>query len=226
MSCKWGDPLQNAQTYFRCEPGSLPCVARVASWYRKCCRCDRKSAPNRSGRPARTLPAGAAGAGHPFLLASEADEVRREAAQSLDTVAALAVGLPSEPLSGGRDGADPLKARILGTLAGRPKTRAALLVIDMQNDNLRAGSTVEVPRARDIVPAVVARLDAARSAGVPVVYVIDQHAADDPDLDAWTTHNVIGSPGQSWPPLAPKPGDRLVTKSTYSAFTGRARRRA
>ncbi len=20
MSCKWGDPLQNAQTYFRCEP--------------------------------------------------------------------------------------------------------------------------------------------------------------------------------------------------------------
>jgi nicotinamidase-related amidase len=50
--------------------------------------------------------------------------------------------------------------------------------------------------------------------------VVDQHDPDDPDLEQWPTHNVRGTPGDEvWPPLAPKPGDRIVTKPTYSAFT-------
>jgi len=141
-----------------------------------------------------------------FLLGSEAAEVKHEAPEALPVDAA---------------GADPLKARILATLASSTKPRTAVLVIDMQNDNLTPGSTVEVPRARDIVPAVVARLDAARSAGLPVVYIIDQHEPDDPDLDAWTTHNVVGTKGaEVWSALTPHDGDARVTKSTYSAFTG------
>jgi nicotinamidase-related amidase len=80
---------------------------------------------------------------------------------------------------------------------------------------------VEVPRARDIVPALAARLDAARAGGIPVVYVVDRHESDDPDFEAWTTHNVAGSKGaEVWPPLAPQPGDRIVPKATYSAFVG------
>ena len=155
------------------------------------------------------------------MLAGAGAEAQGEAAKVADAMAALALALPPEALSTDAAGVDPLKARILATLGGARKPRTALLVIDMQNDNLRPGSSVEIPRARDIVPAVAARLDAARVAGLPVVYIIDQHEPDDADLDAWTTHNVVGSEGAKvWPALAPKAGDLQVTKSTYSAFTG------
>ena len=71
------------------------------------------------------------------------------------------------------------------------------------------------------MPALNARLDVARALGVPVVYVCDEHDPDDPDLEDWTTHNLKGSQGAAvWGPLAPKQGDHIVTKSTYSAFTG------
>ena len=156
-----------------------------------------------------------------FVLGTVGAELQGEAKKIADAVATLALALPPEPLPRDAAGHDPLKARILASLAGASKPRTALLVIDMQNDNLAPGSSVEIPRARDIVPAVAARLARARAEGVPVVYVIDQHEPDDPDLDAWTTHNVIGTPGaQVWPALAPEVGDRQVTKSTYSAFTG------
>jgi nicotinamidase-related amidase len=90
----------------------------------------------------------------------------------------------------------------------------------MQNDHLAAGGPLEVPRARNIVPALAARLEAARREGVPIVYVVDQHEADDSDLDSWGTHNVKGSPGaEVWPALAPHACDRVVSKPTYSAFS-------
>jgi nicotinamidase-related amidase len=51
------------------------------------------------------------------------------------------------------------------------------------------------------------------------VYILDRHAPDDPELEAWGDHAVEGTEGaEVWPPLAPRPGDRLVTKPTYSAF--------
>jgi len=113
-----------------------------------------------------------------------------------------------------------LRSRILRSLAERARQpRRAVLVVDMQNDHLTPGRPLEVPRARDIVPALVARLESARREGVPVVYVVDEHEPDDSDLDNWGTHNVKGTPGADvWAPLAPKPGDRVVRKPTYSAF--------
>ena len=152
-----------------------------------------------------------------LLLGNESLEVKGAAAMIADTMAALAVALPAEKAAD----AGPLRARIMKSLATRQEPRTALLVIDMQNDNLTPGSAVEVPRARDIVPALSARLDAARAAGVPVIYVIDQHEPDDEDLDVWTTHNVKGSKGaEVWPELTPHEGDTRVTKTTYSAFMG------
>jgi nicotinamidase-related amidase len=124
------------------------------------------------------------------------------------------------------DAASPgpaLRSRLMQSLAARKTatSRRAVLVIDMLNDHLTPGGSLEVPRAREIVPALHARLDAARLAGVPVVYVCDEHDPDDPDLDQWTTHNLKGSQGaEVWPAIAPKPGDHVVHKSTYSAFTG------
>jgi nicotinamidase-related amidase len=122
---------------------------------------------------------------------------------------------PCEPSPG-------LRARILQTVDARsaPPGRA-ILVIDMQNDHLKPGGPLEVPRAREIVPALAARLEAARRDGVPVVYVVDEHTRDDSDLDAWGSHNVKGTAGaQIWPPLAPQPDEIVVPKVTYSAFTG------
>lgn len=133
-----------------------------------------------------------------------------------ETIAALAgAAEPVEPGAG-------LRERILATARERQARapRRAVLVCDMIVDHLTPGRPLEVPRARDIVPAVARRLDEARTAGVPVVYILDQHEADDPELDEWGTHAVAGTEGaEVWPPLAPKPGDRLVTKPTYSSFT-------
>jgi nicotinamidase-related amidase len=150
-----------------------------------------------------------------LLLGNEGAETKAEAAKMVNALAVLAMALPAE------DPSAQLRERILRSLEERPKPRAALLVIDMLNDHLTPGGSVEVPRARDIVPALAARLDEARAAGVPVVYVVDRHDPDDSDLDAWTTHNIAGSKGaEVWPPLEPKPGDRVVPKATYSAFVG------
>ena len=138
-------------------------------------------------------------------------EVRGEAAQIQVELAALAVGAVAEKPGGA------LRQRILASAART--SRKALLVVDMVCDHLTPGSLLEVPRARDVVPSLAGRIERARAEGVPVVYVLDQHEADDPDLDDWGTHNVRGSPGaQVWPGLDPKPGDRIVTKPSYSGF--------
>ncbi len=116
-----------------------------------------------------------------------------------------------------------LRDRILKTLSTRSKTetnRRALLVIDMLNDHLTPGRPLEVPRARTIIPALEARIEAARKGQMPIVYVCDQHEPNDTDMDEWAVHNVKGTEGaEVWPTLAPKPGDKVVHKATYSSFT-------
>jgi nicotinamidase-related amidase len=132
-----------------------------------------------------------------------------------EAVAVLAAAAePVEPSEG-------LRARILGTTRARMArpTRRALLVCDMLVDHLTPGRPLEVPRARDIVPAVAKRIDEARAEGIPVVYILDQHEPDDLELLEWGVHAVVGTEGaEVWPPLAPKPGDPTVTKPTYSSF--------
>jgi nicotinamidase-related amidase len=96
-----------------------------------------------------------------------------------------------------------------------------VLVIDMLNDHLTPGRPIEIPRARAIVPAVQARLAEARARAIPVIYVCDAHPPDDEDFRDWPPHNVEGTAGaEVWPDLAPEPGDHVVRKRTYSAFTG------
>lgn len=111
-----------------------------------------------------------------------------------------------------------LRARLMSTLASQA-ARKALVIIDMINDHLQPGALLEVPRARAVVPALQKRIAEARAAGVPIVYIVDEHDPDDPDLDAWGTHAVKGTTGNDvWPELAPESGDRIVKKPSYSAF--------
>jgi nicotinamidase/pyrazinamidase len=115
-----------------------------------------------------------------------------------------------------------LRARVLASATSRQaalEPRRALLVIDMIEDHLTPGRPLEVPRARAIVPALQQRLVAARAAGIPVVYVVDSHAPDDPDYDVWPTHALEGSDGaRVWPEIAPLAGEPVIPKRTYSAF--------
>lgn len=152
-------------------------------------------------------------------LAQEPPDVR--AAVAATTEALAAIGLAQAPITP----SPGLRARLMQSLAMRMTPRKkALVVIDMINEHLTPGMPLEVPRARAIVPALAARLGAARSEGTPVVYVVDSHDPADEDLDAiegWGAHAIAGTEGtEVWPAIAPQAGDRVVTKSTYSAFTG------
>lgn len=115
-----------------------------------------------------------------------------------------------------------LRERIMSSVRARPRraSRRAIVVLDMIHDHLDPGGPLEVPRARAIVAALEATIMRARAEGTPIVYAVDTHAPDDPDLDTWRAHAVKGSPGADvWPALAPEPNDLVVEKPTYSAFT-------
>jgi nicotinamidase/pyrazinamidase len=162
-----------------------------------------------------------------FVLAGRPERLTQVAVAQMPPEQRVAVAAVTEGIAllvGAEEPVEPsegLRARILATtrarLARRP--RRALLVCDMLVDHLTPGRPLEVPRARAIVPAVAKRIDDARAAGIPVVYILDQHEADDPELVEWGTHALAGTEGaEVWPALAPKPGDRMVTKPTYSSF--------
>lgn len=104
--------------------------------------------------------------------------------------------------------------------APQPTRRPALVVMDMLVDHLTPGRALEVPRARDIVPAMQRSLDEARAAGVPVVYLVDHHEPGDPELEVWPAHNT-GEPREDiWPALRPVGDDLVVAHRTYSGFFG------
>ncbi len=138
---------------------------------------------------------------------------RKQVVELQEQLAQLAHALPPAPPPA------KVRERLLATVRAGRKARKALLVVDMINDHLMPGRILEVPRARDIVPAMIARLEEARRSGTPIVYVLDQHDPTDSDLDDWGEHAVAGTEGaQVWAPLAPHEGDRIVTKPSYSSF--------
>ena len=108
--------------------------------------------------------------------------------------------------------------------------RTALLVIDMQNAFVAPGAPVEVPAARDIVPAINRLAAELRRRGVPVVWVLHENAKDGSDWDGFFGAFVSdrakaagaltrGSPMQTlWRELYVDRGDLRVAKTRYSAF--------
>ncbi|HEU5360972.1 MAG TPA: isochorismatase family cysteine hydrolase [Candidatus Deferrimicrobiaceae bacterium] len=100
-------------------------------------------------------------------------------------------------------------------------TKSALLVIDMLEDFVRPGAPLEVPRTRDILPALRRRVSRARREGSLVVYVCDSHGKHDPEFArmGWPPHAVAGTKGAAVVrEIAPEPGDVVVEKKTYSGF--------
>lgn len=103
-----------------------------------------------------------------------------------------------------------------------PAKRAAVVVVDMQNDFAHPNGRLFASAARDIIPRIAALLERARRSGVRVVYTQDTHYKDDPvEFPIWGEHVVKGSWG--WrivDELKPGEGDIVVEKMRYDAFFG------
>jgi len=99
-------------------------------------------------------------------------------------------------------------------------SRQALLVIDMLVDFLEeAGSLYCGEGSRQIIPRVAAKIAEARQAGIPVIYICDQHRPDDPEFDMFPPHCIAGTPGgEVVKELAPRPPERVIPKRRYSGF--------
>ncbi|WP_439589528.1 cysteine hydrolase family protein [Hydrogenophaga sp.] len=114
--------------------------------------------------------------------------------------------------------------------------RCVLLIVDMQNDFCAPGGFIDavmkkdVASAAEILPRVQGLIDAARSAGVPVVWLRADYSHDRiPDSMAvklaasGITQECCkpDTPGADWyGGLMPAAGEAIVTKHSYSGFTG------
>ncbi|WP_300462606.1 isochorismatase family cysteine hydrolase [Desulfobacula sp.] len=99
----------------------------------------------------------------------------------------------------------------------------AVLVIDMLNDFLTDGGKMVLPGGSSIVPRQKAVITAARSAGLPVVYINDAHRlrlkSTDREFKKRGEHCIEGSWGAAViDDLTPEPEDILVTKRRFSGF--------
>jgi nicotinamidase-related amidase len=107
-------------------------------------------------------------------------------------------------------------------------SESAIVVIDLANDFVHAGGTIAdaggpayQARAQAIVPTLKRLVEAARRAGVTVVYATDAHRPGDDELKKWPPHAMQGTPqAEIVPELAPRRGDLVIEKRTYSPFVG------
>jgi nicotinamidase-related amidase len=108
-----------------------------------------------------------------------------------------------------------------------PSTRhSALLLIDLANEFVYPGGVIAdaggpeyQARAQAILPTLARLVDAARKAGVTVVYATDAHAAGDAELRKWPPHAMKGTPQAAIVrELEPRAGDLVIEKRTYSPF--------
>lgn len=95
---------------------------------------------------------------------------------------------------------------------------AAVLVVDMLNDFVTGALACD--RGKAIVPATAQLLDAARKAGVPVIFCNDAHIKGvDWELKLWGDHAIVGTQGaEVIPELKLCKKDYVVPKRRYSGF--------
>ncbi len=116
----------------------------------------------------------------------------------------------------------------------------ALLIVDMQHGFLDPGEALEVPPAREIVPALQRLLEAFRTRGLPVAFsefvysptvpllVGELHPEHKPAVPGAPTgfarpssNCLEGHPSaRTVPALAPRPDEVVVSKRWYDAFAG------
>jgi nicotinamidase-related amidase len=108
----------------------------------------------------------------------------------------------------------------------RELSKSAVVVIDLANDFVYPGGVIAdaggpayQAKAQAVIPALARLLAAARRAGVLVVYATDAHTPGDSELKKWPPHAMRGTKlAEIVPALAPRPGDLVIEKQTYSPF--------
>lgn len=113
--------------------------------------------------------------------------------------------------------------------------RPAVIVIDMHRGSIDPPGTVFVPGGAAIVPALAGLLGSARASGVPVIYIVHQIRPDGSDARSpfWLEAESVGDLypnvreqiiGSEWTRMAaglePEPGDHVLPKKRYGAFSG------
>jgi nicotinamidase-related amidase len=97
----------------------------------------------------------------------------------------------------------------------------ALIVVDMQNDFVKDGGTLQVPDAASTTPVISGLIEQARSAGMRVIFSQDTHNDGDPEWAIWPEHTREGSWGwQIVDELQPRADELVVRKVRYDAFYG------
>ena len=110
--------------------------------------------------------------------------------------------------------------------------RAALIIIDMQKGFICPESAQCIKYAASTVPAIASAAEAARKAGIPVIFIKRQYRANGSDVEmtryrAWADGGRSLTPGSSgpiseefMPELSPREGDYVIVKPRWSAFFG------
>ena len=97
--------------------------------------------------------------------------------------------------------------------------RPAVIIIDLQNDFVSGRMKVE--NAKEVVAPLQRLVTTARLNSIPIVYVVDAHYPQDPEVTMkWGKHAIRGTEGaQVIPEMKPdETKDFVVEKRTYSGF--------
>lgn len=100
-------------------------------------------------------------------------------------------------------------------------SKSALLIIDMLNDFVLQGASLEVPETRKVIPNIKREIEKARKSKAPVIYVCDSHKQEDKEFSrfGWPKHAIKGTKGaQVVDELKPEKKDIVIEKTTYSGF--------
>jgi len=107
------------------------------------------------------------------------------------------------------------------------RERTALLVIDMQNDFVREGAILEVPKIRSQIPKIKKLIATCRELEIPVIYTRQVYRADSDVMPLVLEMLPLlgkeglrdGTPGaEIYGELEPKLGDITVRKMGFNAF--------
>ena len=100
-----------------------------------------------------------------------------------------------------------------------PARETAIVVVDMQNDFVKPGGSLQVEAAGETLPGLQDLLSRGRAAGVRIAYTQDTHYAGDREWEIWPPHCEAQTWGwQIVDELAPAAGDLVCQKSRYDGF--------
>src|SRR5918996_4409967 len=97
--------------------------------------------------------------------------------------------------------------------------RSVVLVVDMLNEFLEEGGAMVLPEGRRLYEPLRRLTEGARDAGVPVIWVCDEHPEQDKEFEKRIPHCIEGTWGaRVVEALEPAEGEYRIRKRRYSGF--------